>query len=139
MDMRHGRDQRCGGQHPHAGNLLQTGRDGVRACHMRELPIDRGDAYFKRANFVDDERHGVAEQIREDLLGILKDARDTREHRAGAEGSDNPCSRSNARDVDPRSAGHLPLRAHAMERLKGLLLDGLHRHGLHAPAPRGFQ
>jgi hypothetical protein len=26
-----------------------------------------------------------------------------------------------------------------MERLKGLLLDGLHRHGLHAPAPRGFQ
>jgi hypothetical protein len=107
---------------------------------MRELPIDRGDAYFKRANFVDDKRHGVAEQIGEDPLGILKDDRDAREHRAGTEGERQTLlTQQRAHDVDPRRAGHLPLRAHAMERLKRLLLDGLHRHGLQAPAPRGFQ
>ena len=45
----------------------------------------------------------------------------------------NPCSRSRPRIALMRAVRvGLPLRAHAMERLEGLLLDCLHRHRLHA-------
>lgn len=35
--------------------------------------------------------------------------------------------------------GELVLRAHAMQRLERLLLDGLHGHGLHPATPRSFK
>ena len=83
MDVIHGPDHRRGGEHANAWNLLQTDRGGMRARHMRELPIDGGHSRLERANFVDDERHGVAEQIGERDLGVLEDARHASEHRAG--------------------------------------------------------
>jgi hypothetical protein len=70
-------------QHAKPLKLLKPLGHRMLRRHGRELVIDRGNARLERADFVDDERDGVAEQIRERDLGVLEDARHAREYRAG--------------------------------------------------------
>jgi hypothetical protein len=87
MDMVHGADHRCGREHTDAGHLLETDSDRVRARYLCELPIDGGDAGFERVDFLDDERDGESEQIRQRDFGVFEDRRHACEHRAGADGN----------------------------------------------------
>jgi hypothetical protein len=70
--MIHRADERRRCQHAHARNLLESLRDGMLGRDARELPIDQGDARLKRADFLDDERDGVAEQLRKRDLRVLE-------------------------------------------------------------------
>jgi hypothetical protein len=108
--------------------------------HPCELLIDRRDARLEGADFVDDKRDGVAEQIRERDLGVLENARHAREHRAGAGGDRQALfAQQTSHNIDPRSPRGLPLRAHAVQRLERLLVDGLHGHGLYPTTSRRFK
>ena len=95
--MIHRADHRRRCEHADARDLVETDRDGVRASHLCELPIDGGDARFEPANFVDDERDGVSEQIRERILGILEDTATRASTVRAPTGIGRPCSRNSPR------------------------------------------
>jgi len=113
--MIHCADERRRCRHAHPRNLLEPLRDRMLGRHVRELLIDRGDARLEGADFVDDERDRVSEQIRERNLGVLQDARHASEHRAGAHRDRQALFAQQAsHDVDARRARGLPLRPDPM-------------------------
>jgi len=54
-------------------------------CHLRELSINRGDVCFECADFLNDQRRRVSEQIREGDVGVLQDRGHARDHPAGTD------------------------------------------------------
>lgn len=67
-------------------DLLEPLRHRMLGGHLRELPIDGGDAVIESTNLVDDEPDGVSQQIGERDLRVLENGGYACEDRAALTG-----------------------------------------------------
>jgi hypothetical protein len=110
------------------------------ACRLRQLAFELADPRLQQPDFLDEQVHRAADELRDRRFPIGKHPADLLQPEASAlRNADAELSAESPQRVDPRGARGHPQRSGAVQGLHGLLLDRFHAHRDDVGATRRFQ